>query len=44
MKWPITLLVLIGVMAPGAYAIGQARDPRVPALQRKVAALNSNRD
>jgi hypothetical protein len=39
MKWAVTTLVLIAVLAPSAYAVGQARDPRVPALQRRVAVL-----
>ena len=41
MKLAITTLVLIAVLAPSAYAVGQARDRRVPAL-RDPAAIDGH--
>lgn len=42
MKHIITVAVLVLVLVPGAFAAGVAKDPRVPALQRAVAAQNRN--
>ena len=39
MRTVLALAVLAAVLTPAAYAVGQARDPRVPGLQRKVDAL-----
>ena len=39
MKTVLALAALAAVLTPAAYAVGQARDPRVPGLQRKVEAL-----
>ena len=41
MKTVLALAALAAVLTPAAYAVGQARDPRVPGLQRKVEALQS---
>jgi outer membrane murein-binding lipoprotein Lpp len=41
MKTALIIIALAAVLAPGAYAIEQARDPRVPALQRQVQNLQS---
>jgi septal ring factor EnvC (AmiA/AmiB activator) len=37
MKHFVALLVLAAFLAPAANAVSQARDPRVPTLQRRVA-------
>ena len=39
MRTVLALAVLAAVLTPAAYAVGQARDPRVPGLQRKVETL-----
>ena len=39
MKTVFALAALAAILAPTAYSIGQARDPRVPALARRVATL-----
>ena len=39
MKTVLALGALAAVLTPSAYAVGQARDPRVPGLQRQVATL-----
>jgi hypothetical protein len=39
MRTVLALAVLAAALTPAAYAVGQARDPRVPGLQRKVEAL-----
>jgi hypothetical protein len=39
MRTVLALGVLAALLTPAAYAVGQARDPRVPGLQRKVATL-----
>jgi hypothetical protein len=39
MRTVLALAALAAVLTPAAYAVGQARDPRVPGLQRKVVAL-----
>jgi hypothetical protein len=39
MRTVLALGALTAILAPTAYAVGQARDPRVPALERKVATL-----
>ena len=39
MKTLLAIGLAAAVLAPASYAVGQARDPRVPGLQRKVAAL-----
>jgi hypothetical protein len=36
----LTLGLLALVLAPGAYGVAQARDPRVPRLQEQVRALS----
>src|SRR5262249_16253710 len=41
MRTVLALGALAAVLTPAAYAVGQARDPRVPQLQRKVAALQT---
>ena len=41
MKIVVALAVLTVVLAPAAYAVGQARDPRVPALERRVATMQA---
>jgi hypothetical protein len=40
-KIVVALAVLTAVLTPAAYAVGQARDPRVPGLQRRVATMQS---
>lgn len=42
MKGIAALLALVAVLAPAAYATGQALDPRVPGLKRQVTALRSD--
>jgi hypothetical protein len=39
MRTVLALGVLAALLTPAAYAVGQARDPRVSGLQRKVATL-----
>jgi hypothetical protein len=39
MRTVLALVALAVFLAPAAYAVGQARDPRVPGLQRKVVTL-----
>ena len=39
MKTVLALAALAATLTPAAYAVGQARDPRVPDLQRKVVTL-----
>jgi hypothetical protein len=39
MRIVLALAALAAILTPAAYAVGQARDPRVPGLQRKVATL-----
>ena len=39
MKTVLALGVLAAVLTPAAYAVGQARDPRVSGLQRQVTRL-----
>jgi len=39
MKYLAALLVLAAMLAPAANAVSQARDSRVPALQRRVATV-----
>lgn len=39
MKTVLALAALAAVLTPAAYAVGQARDPRVPGLQQKLATL-----
>jgi hypothetical protein len=41
MKTVLALAAAVAVLAPSAYAVGQARDPRVPKLQRQVATLQT---
>jgi hypothetical protein len=41
MRTVLALAALAAVLTPAAYAVGQARDPRVPGLQRKVEALQT---
>jgi len=41
MRTVLALAALAAVLAPASYAVGQARDPRIPGLQRKVAALQN---
>lgn len=41
MKTVLALAAAIAVLAPSAYAVGQARDPRVPKLQRQLATLQT---
>jgi hypothetical protein len=38
-KTVIAVAVAVLVIAPASFAVGSARDPRVPALQRRVGAL-----
>jgi hypothetical protein len=40
-KIVVALALLTIVLAPAAYAVGQARDPRVPALERRVATMQA---
>jgi hypothetical protein len=42
MKTLFAVAVTVLVVAPGAFSIGVAKDPRVPALQRRVSALEAN--
>jgi hypothetical protein len=39
MRTVLALGALAAILTPTAYAVGQARDPRVPGLQRKVETL-----
>jgi hypothetical protein len=39
MKTLIAVAIAVLVVAPAGLAVGVAKDPRVPALQRRVAAL-----
>ena len=39
MKTLVVVLVAVVLLAPAAYATGQALDPRVPQLRREVAML-----
>jgi hypothetical protein len=39
MRIVLALAALAAILTPAAYAVGQARDPRVPGLQRKVETL-----
>lgn len=39
MKTVLALAVLAAVLTPAAYAVGQAHDPRVPGLQRKLQTI-----
>lgn len=41
MKTVVALAVLTAVLTPAAYAVGQGRDPRVPALERRVATMQA---
>lgn len=41
MKTLLAVLATVLIIAPAGYAIGTAKDPRVPALQRRVTALES---
>jgi hypothetical protein len=38
-KIVVALGVLTAVLTPAAYAVGQVRDPRVPALEKRVATM-----
>jgi hypothetical protein len=38
-KTVAALAVLTAVLTPAAYAVGQSRDPRVPALERRLATV-----
>jgi hypothetical protein len=42
MKTVFAVAVTVLVVAPGAFSIGVAKDPRVPALQRRVSTLEAN--
>jgi hypothetical protein len=42
MKYALSMLVLIAVLVPSAWAAGQARDPRVPKLQSQIRQLQSS--
>jgi hypothetical protein len=39
MKTILAVVITALVIAPAGVAVGMAKDPRVPALQRRVAAL-----
>ena len=39
MKTVVVVLVAVVLLAPAAYATGQALDPRVPQLKREIAVL-----
>jgi hypothetical protein len=39
MRTVLALGVLAAILTPAAYAVGQARDPRVSGLEQKVARL-----
>jgi hypothetical protein len=41
MKYALSMLVLIAVLVPSAWAAGQARDPRVPKLQSQIRQLQA---
>jgi hypothetical protein len=41
MKTVFAVAVTVLVVAPGAFSIGVAKDPRVPALQRRVSVLEA---
>jgi hypothetical protein len=38
-KIVLVLGVLTAVLTPAAYAVGQARDPRVPALEKRISTI-----
>jgi hypothetical protein len=42
MKYALSMLVLIAVLVPSAWAAGQARDPRVPKLQSQIRQLQAS--
>jgi hypothetical protein len=42
MKTLFAVAATVLVVAPGAFSLGVAKDPRVPALQRRVSALEAN--
>ncbi len=44
MKGLVTAAVTVLVVAPSAYSVGVATDPRVPALQNRVTHLEIRMD
>jgi hypothetical protein len=40
-KYALTVVVLVGVLVPSAFAVGQARDPRVPKMQSQIRQLQT---
>jgi hypothetical protein len=40
-KAALAALLTAAVVAPAGFAVGTAHDPRVPALQRRIAALEN---
>jgi hypothetical protein len=41
MKTVFAVAAIVLIIAPSAFAVGQAKDRRVPALQRRISALES---
>lgn len=41
MKYLVTVVLLVAVLVPSAFAAGQARDPRVPKMQSQIRQLQA---